>query len=68
MTAEALLLVGVMLAVAVVLSILIIYRTGRSPSAISPLLEQRLLNIEGAIGRSDSAIREEFGRGRDETR
>ena len=68
MTAEALLVVGVMLAVAVVLGILIIYRTGRSPSTISPILEQRLINIEGAIGRSDSSIREEFGRGRDETR
>src|SRR6266850_8266338 len=68
MTADALLLVGVILAVAFVLSILIIYRLGRAPSAISPILEQRLLSIEAAIGRSDATIREEFGRGRDETR
>jgi DNA recombination protein RmuC len=66
MTAEALLLVGVILAVAVVLAILIIYRSGRTPTTIAPILEQRLLSIEGAIGRSDSAVREEFGRGRDE--
>jgi DNA recombination protein RmuC len=41
---------------------------GATPSAIAPILEQRLVGIEGAIGRSDSTIREEFGRGRDETR
>ena len=68
MTAEALLLVGVILAVAFVLSILIIYRLGRAPSTISPILEQRLQSLEAAIGRSDATIREEFGRGRDETR
>jgi hypothetical protein len=68
MPAEAYLLVGVGLAVAVVLGILIVYRTGRKPLAISPILEQRLLGIEAAIGRSDAIIREEFGRGRDETR
>jgi hypothetical protein len=68
MTAEALLLVGVILAVAFVLSILIIYRLGQAPSTISPILEQRLQSLEAAIGRSDATIREEFGRGRDETR
>ncbi len=68
MTAEALLLVGVILAVAFVLSILIIYRSGRGPSAISPILEQRLQSLEAATARSDATIREEFGRGRDETR
>lgn len=31
-------------------------------------MEQRLPGIEGAIGRSDTTIREEFARGRDETR
>src|SRR5271169_2446306 len=67
MAAEALLIVGVVLTVAVVLGILIIYRSGRT-SALSPILEQRLLSIEGAIGRSDLTIREEFGRGREETR
>ncbi len=68
MTAEALLLVCVILAVAFVLSILIIYRSGRAPSAISPILEQRLQSLEAATARSDATIREEFGRGRDETR
>ena len=68
MTAEALLLVGVILAAAFVLSILIIYRSGRGPSAISPILEQRLQSLEAATARSDATIREEFGRGRDETR
>jgi hypothetical protein len=68
MTAEALLLVGVILAVAILLAILIIYRSGRTPTTIAPILEQRLLSIEGAIGRSDSTIRKEFGHGRDEAR
>ena len=68
MTVEALLIVGVVFAAALVLGVLIIYRTGESPATISPILEQRLLSIEGAVGRSDSTIREEFGRGREETR
>jgi hypothetical protein len=68
MTAEALLLVGVILAAAFVLGILIIYRLGRSSSAIAPILEHRLQSLEAAFGRSDATIREEFGRGRDESR
>ncbi len=69
MPVEALLLVTVILsAVAVVLCLGILYRSARTPSAVSPILEQRLLGIEGAIGRSDATVREEFGRGRDETR
>jgi len=32
------------------------------------MLDQRLLSIETAIGRSDATIRDEFGRGRQETR
>jgi DNA recombination protein RmuC len=68
MTAEAMLIAGVVVSVAVALGILIVSRTGRSASAITPLLEQRLVGIEAAIGRSDTTIREEFGRGRDETR
>jgi len=67
MTAEALLLVSVILAVAFVLGILI-YRFGRAPSAISPVLEQRLQSLEAAIGRSDTILRDEFGRGREEVR
>src|SRR6266404_1139044 len=68
MTAEARLLVAVTLAPAFVLSILLIYRSGRAPSAISMMLEQRLQRLEAATPRSDATIREEFGRGRDETR
>jgi hypothetical protein len=58
----------VILAVAFVLGILIIYRFGRAPSAISPVLEQRLQSLEVAIGRSDTILRDEFGRGREEVR
>ena len=66
---ETLLLIGVMLsALAVALCIVIIYRSGRTASGISPMLDQRLLSIETAIGRSDATIRDEFGRGRQETR
>jgi DNA recombination protein RmuC len=68
MTVEALVIVSVVLAIAAALGILIVHRSTRSATTISPILEQRLLNIEGAIGKSDVAIREEFGRGRDETR
>ena len=69
MSAEAVLIASVVLsAAAVVLCILILYKSGRTPSAFSQLLEQRLLNIEGAIERSDATIRDEFGRGRDEAR
>ena len=68
MTAEALLILGVIVAVAVVLGILIVCRTGRSASAFVPIMEQRLQSIEAALGRSDAAIREEFGRGREEAR
>jgi DNA recombination protein RmuC len=69
MLPDALLLISVILsALAVVLCIVIIYRSGRGAASISPILEQRLASIEGAIGRSDAILRDEFGRGRDETR
>jgi DNA recombination protein RmuC len=69
MLPDALLLISVILsALAVVLCIVIIYRSGRGAASISPILEQRLVSIEGAIGRSDAILRDEFGRGRDETR
>src|ERR1700730_6194850 len=68
MLAEPVLIASVVLSgLAVVLCLLILYRSGRTPS-VSPLLEQRLISIEAAIGRSDTTIREEFGRGRDEVR
>jgi len=66
---EALLVIGVILsALAVALCIVIIYRSGRTGSGIPPLLDQRLLSIEGAIARSDATIRDEFGQGREEAR
>src|ERR1700730_9401636 len=69
MPLDALLLISVILsALAVVLCIVIIYRSGRNASSISPILEQRLVGVEGAIGRADTTLRDEFGRGRDETR
>jgi DNA recombination protein RmuC len=69
MPLDALLLISVILsALAVVLCIVIIYRSGRNASSISPILEQRLVGVEGAIGRADTILRDEFGRGRDETR
>jgi DNA recombination protein RmuC len=69
MPVEVPLFVAVILsAAAVVLCLVILYRSARTPSALSPILEQRLLGIEGAIGRSDATVREEFGRGRDESR
>jgi DNA recombination protein RmuC len=68
MSAEAVLIASVVLSgLAVVLCVLILYRSGRTPS-VSPVLEQRLHSLEAAIDRSDATIREEFGRGRDETR
>jgi DNA recombination protein RmuC len=69
MLPDALLLVSVILsALAVGLCIVIIYRFGRGAASTSPILEQRLVGIERAIGRSDAILRDEFGRGRDETR
>src|SRR3984893_6200097 len=69
MPLDALLLISVILsALSVVLCIVIVYRSGRGSASISPILEQRLVGIEGAIGRSDTILRDEFGRGRDETR
>src|SRR6266404_6569689 len=68
MSTQAVLIASVVLSgLAVVLCVLILYRSGRTPS-VSPILEQRLLSIEAAIGRSDTTIRDEFGRGLDETR
>ena len=66
---EALLAIGVILsALAVALCVIIIFRSGRSSSGIPSILDQRLLSIEGAIGRSDATIRDEFGRDREEAR
>jgi hypothetical protein len=58
----------ILLSIALTICIIIIFRMGRGTSAIPPLLDQRLVLIEGAITRSDTTIRDEFGRGREETR
>ena len=52
------------LVLAVLVCIGVIYRIGRAGTTVSPVLDQRLLSIEGSISRSDTTIREEFGRGR----
>ncbi len=64
MTAEALLIVGVVLVVAVVLGMLVVYRAGRPLTTIPSILEPRFQSLEAAIGRSDMTIRDEFGRRR----
>jgi hypothetical protein len=69
MPIEAVLMAVILLLVlAVLICIGVIYRMGRGGTTVSPILDQRLLSIEGSISRSDSTIREEFGRGPDETR
>ena len=66
---EALLLIGLILsALAVALCVIIIIRSGRAASGMPAILDQRLLSIEGAIGKSDAIIRDEFGRDREEGR
>jgi DNA recombination protein RmuC len=66
---ETLLVIGVILsALAVALCVVVIYRSGRTASDVPAILDQRLLSIEGAIGRSDATIRDEFGQGREEAR
>jgi DNA recombination protein RmuC len=44
------------------------YRVRSSNAVISPALDQRLVAIEGSITRSDTLVRDEFARGRDESR
>lgn len=66
---EAVLLISVILsAVAVVLCLAILCRSGRTASNASPILEQRCAGIEAAVDKSNAILRDEFGRGRDETR
>src|SRR4051812_2939196 len=67
MATEAVLIAAsAVLGLALLISLAVIYRMGRSSSALSPVLDQRLTGIEGAIARSDSLVRDEFGRGRTE--
>ena len=66
---KALLLISMILsALAVALCVIIIIRSGRAASGMPAILDQRLLSIEGAIGKSDAIIRDEFGRDREEGR
>ena len=66
--ASLLLICVILSAVALVLCVVILYRSARSASSLSPVLQQRLVAIEGGIRKSDETLRNEFGRGRDETR
>jgi DNA recombination protein RmuC len=45
-----------------------LYRMRSGSSVISPVLDQRLVAIEGSIIRSDTLVRDEFARGREESR
>jgi DNA recombination protein RmuC len=67
--------IDVMLVIVTLLAILVatlcaamLYRMRLDAPAISPVLDQRLVAIEGMITRSDTLVRDEFARGRDETR
>jgi uncharacterized protein YuzE len=69
MAVEPLMVVSVVLsAIAVALCLVLLYRSARTSPTIPPILEQRFLTLDAAIGRSEAAVREEFGRDRDETR
>jgi DNA recombination protein RmuC len=70
-----LMLIETVLAIVTLLAILMatlcvamVYRMRSGSSVISPVLDQRLVAIEASITRSDSLVRDEFARGRDESR
>jgi DNA recombination protein RmuC len=65
MLIEAMLVIVILLAA---LCVAMLYRMRSGSSAISPVLDQRLVAIEGSITRSDTLVRDEFARGRDESR
>lgn len=68
MTETSLAIAVILAALAVALCIVIIFRSGRTASGVSAILDQRLVSMEAAIDRSDGTIRDEFGRGREEGR
>jgi DNA recombination protein RmuC len=69
MPIEAMLvIVTVLLILVATLCVAILYRMRPDGSAISPVLDQRLVAIEGSIPRSDTLVRDELTRGRDEAR
>jgi DNA recombination protein RmuC len=65
MLIEAMLVIVILLAA---LCVAMLYRMRSGSSAIPPVLDQRLVAIEGSITRSDTLVRDEFARGRDESR
>jgi DNA recombination protein RmuC len=70
MLIEATLVVVTLLALSVAtLCVAMLYRMRSDGGvALSPLLDQRLVAIEASITRSDALVRDEFARGRDESR
>ena len=68
MPIDAMLVIVTLLAILVAtLCVTMLYRMRSGSVAISPILDQRLLAIEGAVSRADTVLREEFGRARVET-
>jgi DNA recombination protein RmuC len=65
---ETMLLMALLLLVGAVLCIMWFYGGRLLGSVILPCLDQRLITIEAAIVRSDTLVRDEFARGRDEAR
>jgi DNA recombination protein RmuC len=69
MPIEAMLVIVTLLAILVAtLCVAMLYRMRSGSSMISPVLDQRLVAIEGSITRSDTLVRGEFAQGRDESR
>jgi DNA recombination protein RmuC len=69
MPIEAMLVIVTLLAIAMAaLCVAMLYRMRSGSSVISPVLDQRLVAIEGSIIRSDTLVRDEFARGREESR
>src|SRR5258708_39698220 len=65
MLIEAMLVIVTLLAA---LCVAMLYRMRSGSSVIAPILDQRLVAIEGSITRSDTLVRDESARGRDEAR
>jgi DNA recombination protein RmuC len=69
MPIEATLVIVTLLAILVAaLCVAMLYRMRSGNAVISPVFDQRLAVIEGSITRSDTLVRDEFARGRDESR
>src|ERR1700728_2670111 len=69
MPIEAMMVIAIILLILVAaLCVAMLYRAQSGGSAISPVLDQRLLALEGTIARPDPTHRRPFGRGRDGTR